>query len=129
MGHNPPPRAGILESLRKLRRTGVAALHNRLQLFLVELEEQKLRLLKILVLAGAAIFLGNCALMVVSATIVVLVGEHARPAVLVVLSLVYIVAAVWAFVALRKELRSAPPPFQDSMSELKKDAEWLKPRD
>jgi uncharacterized membrane protein YqjE len=129
MGGEPPSRTGILETLRKLGRTGVAVVRNRVELFSVELEEQKGRLIKVLVLAGAAIFLGNTALLAVSATIVVLVGERARLAVLVGLSAIYLLAALWAFLALRKELRSAPPPFQETVSELKKDSDCLNPRE
>ncbi|SRR6266568_6761194 len=128
MAENPPPPAGILESLRHLVRTGIGVAQNRVELFSVELEEQKARLVKVLVLAGAAVFLANSALLAVSVTIVVLAGEEARVAVLIGLSVVYVSAAVWAFLALRKELRSAPPPFQDTVSELRKDADWLKPR-
>jgi uncharacterized membrane protein YqjE len=128
MVDNTPPPAGILESLRKLGRTGLVTLQNRLELFSVEVEEQKARLVRVLVLAGAAIFLGNTALLAVSATIVVLAGEQARVVALVGLSVIYVVGAAWAFLALRKELRSAPPPFQDTVSELKKDTDWLNPR-
>jgi uncharacterized membrane protein YqjE len=127
MGEHASSPAGILESLRKLGRTGLTLLHNRLALFSVELEEQKARLVKVLVLAGAAVFLGNTALLAVSATIVVAAGEQARVPVLIGLSVVYLLAALWAFLALRKELRSAPPPFQDTVAELKKDSEWLNP--
>lgn len=129
MEEKPPPRAGIFESARKLGRTGVAVLQNRLELFAVELEEQKVRLVRVLVLAGAAIFLGNTALLAVSATIVVAAGKQARLGVLIGLSIVYAGAALWAVLALRKELRSAPPPFEESVTELKKDSEWLAPRD
>jgi uncharacterized membrane protein YqjE len=128
MGENPPPRAGILESLRRLGHTGVAVLQNRIELLGVELEEQKVQLVRVLVLAGAAIFLGNAALLVVSATVVVLAGEKARVAVLIGLSVIYLLAALAAVLALRKELRAAPPPFHDTVAELKKDADWLNPR-
>jgi uncharacterized membrane protein YqjE len=126
MGESPPP-AGILESLRRLGRSGVAALQNRLELFAIELEEQKVRVVRVLVLAGAAVFLANTALLAVSAAIVMLAGEQARLAVLISLSVIYILAALGAFLALRKELRSAPPPFQDTVAELKKDTDWLNP--
>src|SRR5579872_3779741 len=108
MDEKPPPRAGLFESLRKLGRTGVGVLQNRLELFSVELEEQKVRLIRVLVLTGAAIFLANTALLAISATIVLAVGEQARLAVLIGLSVVYAGASVWAVLALRKELRSAP---------------------
>src|SRR5258708_39933041 len=122
MAENTPSPAGILDSLRQLVRTGVGVLQNRAELFSVEFEEQKVRLVKALVLAGAAVFLANSAVLALSVTIVVLAGERARVAVLIGLSVIYVSAAVWAFLALRKELRSAPPPFQDTVSELKKDA-------
>ncbi len=127
MGEHAPPPAGILESIRKLGRTGVAVLQNRLELLAVEVEEQKLRLVRVLVLAGAAVFLGNSALLAVSVTLVMLAGESARVPALISMSVVYVAAAIWAFLALRKELRSAPPPFKDTVSELKKDGEWLNP--
>jgi uncharacterized membrane protein YqjE len=125
MGENQPPPAGIVESLRKLGRTGIALIQNRLELFAVELEEQKARLVRALMLAGIAIFLGNTALLAASATIVVLAGEKARIPILVGLTAVYILGTVWAIVALRKELRATPPPFKDSIAELKKDSNWL----
>jgi uncharacterized membrane protein YqjE len=127
MGNNAPPPAGILKTLRKLGRTGVALLQNRIELFSVELEEQKARLVKILVLAGVAIFVGNAALLAVSAAIVVLAGPEARVYVLIALSALYILVALWAFLALREELWDSPPPFEDSVSELKKDGDWLNP--
>ena len=81
-----------------------------------------------LLLAAAAIFLANTAVLVVTAMIVVLAGDNARVAVLVCLSLVYVLGALAAFLALRRELRSAPPPFNGTVSELKKDCDWLNPR-
>ena len=127
MGEDPPPQAGIFDSARKLGRTGVAVLRNRLELFSVELEEQKVRLVRLLILAGAAIFLANTALLAFSAMLVFLSGERARVGVLITLSVLYAAGALWAFLVLRKEMRTAPQPFQESVSELKKDTEWLHP--
>lgn len=127
MAGDPPLPAGILASLRRLTQTGIAVVHTRIQLFSVEVEEQKVRVVRLLMLAGLTIFLANTALLAVSATIVVLVGDEARPAVLIALSVIYVGSAVWAFFALRKEIRSAPPPFEETISELKKDTEWLNP--
>ncbi|HTL16811.1 MAG TPA: phage holin family protein [Patescibacteria group bacterium] len=126
MAENSPPH-GILQSLRSLGRSGVEVLQNRLELAAVELEEQKLRLVRMLIFAGSAIFLANTAVLALSATIIVLAGAQARVAVLVGLTVFYTVAAIGALIALRKELRSAPPAFQDSIDELKKDLECLSP--
>src|SRR5215468_8669720 len=97
MGEDPPPQAGIFDSARKLGRTGVGVLRNRLELFSVELEEQKVRLVRLLILAGAAIFLANTALLTFSAMLVFLAGEGARVGVLITLSVLYAAGALWAF--------------------------------
>ena len=128
MSQNELPSGGIIESFRKICDTGLALFQNRLELFGVEVEEQKVRLVRVLCLAGLALILTNTAILVVTATIVVLAGEKAREAVLVVLSLLYLGGAVVAFLVLRREFKSSPPPFSGSISAFKKDREWLDPR-
>ena len=125
---SPAPRPGIFESLRRICDNSLALLQNRAELFAVEVQEQKDHVGKILLLGAVAMFLANAALLVVTGTIVVLVGENARVAVLIILSVVYILATVIAFLLLRHEVRSAPPPFNDTLSELRKDREWLNSR-
>jgi len=125
MPHDDLPTDGILESLRRVCDTVLAVLQNRLELFGVEVEEQKARLLRVLFLGSVAVLLANAALFVVTATIILLVEEGARVVVMVGLSLLYTGAAGGIFWLLRKELRSAPLPFTDTVSELKKDREWL----
>jgi uncharacterized membrane protein YqjE len=122
------PSDGVFESLRRLCATGLAVFQNRLELFGVEVEEQKTRLLRVLFLGAAAVLLANIALLAVTLAIIVLAGEGARVAVLVGLSLFYASAAGGVFLLLRKELRSAPPPFNGTVLELKKDREWLDPQ-
>jgi uncharacterized membrane protein YqjE len=127
MPSTEPPAPGLFESLRRLCDRGLALLQNRVELFGVEIEEQKVRLVRLLVLGGLTVLLSCMALGVITATIVVLAGEKARGPVLIALSALYVLAAMAAFMALRKESRSAPPPFRDTISELKKDRDWLNP--
>ena len=122
--HQPGPR-GVFESLRKIGDSGVALLQNRLELLGLEIHEQKERLVKVLLLAIGMLFLGNMAALVVTVTIVVLAGPEARKPVLIVLSLLYVLATAAAFFGLRKELRGSPPPLSDTVSELKKDRDWI----
>jgi uncharacterized membrane protein YqjE len=129
MPSGDPPPGGVFNSVRALLVTGLALIQNRVELFGVEVEEQKARLVRSLVLAGVAIFLANTAVLVVTATIVLLVPDGARVGVLIGMCVVYVVAAVIAFQLLRKEMASAPPPFRGTISELKKDCDWLKPKD
>jgi len=128
MAENEPPAPGFVETLRRLCSRALRSLQNSVELFAVEVQEQKARLVKVLILTATAVLLANMALLVLTATIVVLAGPGARKPVLIALSLFYVLGAAGTFVLLRKELRSAPPPFEDTVSELKKDFEWLNPQ-
>jgi uncharacterized membrane protein YqjE len=128
MAPNDPPSSGILETAHKLADTSLGLLHNRLELFAVDLQEQRVRLMRLLILVTVAIFLANLAAVLVAATIIVLAGESARVYALIGMSLLVVAAVVVAFLAIRKELRSAPPPFQGTLAELQKDREWLNSR-
>ncbi len=127
MPEDEPPSRGVLQSLRSISDSALALLQNRLELFGVEIQEQKERVVRLLVLTAVVVFLGNMAVILVTFTIVVLAGEKARGPLLIGLSLVYVLAAVAAFLALRKELRSGPTPLGDTVDEIKKDRDWLNP--
>ena len=128
MAEPESPSTGLLASLRSLCDSGLALLQTRAELLGVELQEQKLRLVRVLVLAAVAVFLANMAAVVVTATIVFLASESVRVPLLLVFSAFYVVATTVAFLWLRKELRGGAPPLADTVSELKKDREWLNSR-
>lgn len=128
MAGDEPPRSGIFASLRSICDSGIALLQNRVELFSVELEEQKIRLVRLLALVAAAVFLANTAVLAITVTIIVVVGNRARVPVLIGLCVLYSGAAVAAFLALRKELKEGPEPFEGTISEIKRDREWLNRR-
>ena len=68
-------------------------LQNRIELFGVEVEEQKARLLRMFLFGAVAVVLANTALLLVTATIILLAGEGSQLPVLVGLSLLYCSAA------------------------------------
>ena len=128
MSQTEPPSRGVLDTLRGLCDAGLALLQNRVELFAVEVQEEKARFLRTLVLSAGVFFLAGVAAVMVTISIVVLAGESARLPVLLALTLGYVAGAVGAWLALRKHLRSTPPPFQGTVSELKKDRDWLSSR-
>jgi len=128
MTSNDLPPGGVIESCRRIADNGLALLQTRLELFANELQEQKARALKMLMLGGAAVCLANLAVVMVAATIVVLAGERARVLVLVALCLLFVFGALVAFLALRRDLRDSPPPFRDTLAEIRKDRDWLNSR-
>lgn len=118
---------GLFRSLKGLLQSGGALLQNRVELFVAEVEEQKARLVKLLLLCAVTMLLGNIALLVVSTIIVLVAGPAARLPVLIGLAVVYSGGALAAYLALRRELRDAPPPFRDTVGEIKKDRACLEP--
>ena len=127
MAEDEPPSRGVLQSLRGLTDSILALLQNRLELFGVEIQEQKERLLRVLIWTAVVVFLGNMTAILLTLTIVVLAGEKARGPVLIGLTLVYLAGAIAAILALRKEMRSVPPALSETIAEIKKDRDWLKP--
>jgi uncharacterized membrane protein YqjE len=127
MGDDGQSRGGPIESLRRIGDTGLALLQNRLALFAVELQEEKERLIRVVALVAVLVFLVNMGIVMLTVTIVILAGEDYRNKVLIGLCALYLLSAVAVFLVLRKHLRTAPAPFSETVSELKKDRDWLKP--
>src|SRR5262245_7773298 len=124
MASAPEESRNAAGSLRRVLRLVLATLSSRTELLLVELQEERHRLLEALLLAVALIIAGTLALLMVSLAIVAILWEH-RVAALVVLSLLYVGAAVGVFLQLRRRLRSWEA-FSGTLNEFEKDREWLK---
>jgi len=122
-----PP--GLIASLRRMAEALLSVLRNRIDLFGVELQEEKARLVSALIWTAAAIFFGLLAIIFITATVVYLCPEKARPYVLIGFSLVYLLLFVNAASCLRRILKEGPPPFSESVSELKKDLAWMRSRE
>jgi uncharacterized membrane protein YqjE len=128
MSAKDPKAGGLMESLRRVGHSLVALLQNRLQLFSVELQEEKFRALQaVLWLAGGVILIFLGLAMGVGATGVLVYTRWGVPGlagltvILVLLGLV-VLAVMW------NRLKSSEPPFSGTIKELKKDCEWLQKR-
>jgi uncharacterized membrane protein YqjE len=115
---------GVFDSSKRLLRTAAAVAQNRLELLLVEVQEERARLFDTLLVAAGAIACGLMALIMVSFALVVIFWEEHRIAVLVGLSLIYIAAAVIGFWQLSVRLRNWQG-FSATLAEFKKDCAWL----
>lgn len=113
--------SGFIGSLRALADGLLASAQERLELFGVELQEEKFRLIQIIVWISAAIFAGGMAITFASITLVYLFWESARLAVLGTLTLFYSGALVAVIVAFRRYLARQPRPFAASLQEIKND--------
>jgi uncharacterized membrane protein YqjE len=129
MEPEPKSSAGLLAALRRLGRTALGTLRNRVELFALELREEHEWFVEALILAGVCLMLGAAALVGLTVTIVVFAPPPARPYVLGAFSLVYLGLAIGAGFRLRAHLKDRTPPFSDTVSELKKDIAWADPQE
>ena len=117
-------RAGIFASLRRLLKTVLAIAQNRLELLLVELQQERWRFFDALLLAGAVLTLAAMTVMVATITLVVVCVEAKRLDLLVGLMLLCLAATIVAFWRLRTRLKNWAP-FSGTLTELKKDKACL----
>lgn len=113
-----------------LQRLGAAALglvYGHVELFGIELQEQKERSLQALILTGMALIAGLLLLLGLSALLLVLAGEAYRLHAILSLCLVYSLALLLCVWRLRRLQCNPLPPFSATLAELARDRERLLP--
>jgi uncharacterized membrane protein YqjE len=116
---------GILEKLRSSVDGGLALAENRLEIFGVELHEEKCRLVEMFIWASALIAFGMMALTLLTFVVVVLFWDNARVPALGILSGLYVLAALLAWRGLNARLNNSTS-FSGTLGELRKDRECLR---
>ena len=114
-------RPGFLGSFRALGDGLLATVQDRLELFSVELHEEKLRLVQTFIWISAALFAGMMAITFASLTLVYLFWESARLAALGGLTLLYGAAFAVIVAGFRRYLARQPKPFAASLQEIGED--------
>lgn len=125
MATTDPKTGGLIEAVRRAGQAVVALLQNRLQLFSVELQEEKYRAIQAMLWLGvgaAFVFLG---LAMGVGAVGVYVYQQWGIAGLVGLTLVLLLVGVAVLVTMWNRLKTSNPPFAETIRELKKDSEWL----
>jgi uncharacterized membrane protein YqjE len=126
MASPSPASAGLVGSLRALGDGLIASVQERLELFSVELQEEKFRLIQTFIWISAAVFTAMMALMFASLTFVYVFWESARLAVLISLTVVYSGALVAIVVAFRRYVARQPKPFAATLQEIAEDRECIR---
>ena len=117
-----PP--GLPETLRRLGAAILALLQNRLELLVVELHEDRIRLFEALLMLIALVALGIFTLMLATAGVVVLIWHQFGVPGLFILCGISLIATV--LVGWRLQLRlNNWPLLSGTMEQLKKDRECL----
>ena len=118
---------GFLGSFRVLGDSLLASVQDRLELFTIELQEEKFRLIQTFLWISAAVFTGMMAITFASLTLVYLFWESARLAVLGGLTLLYAGALVGIIVAFRRYRARLPNPFTATLQEIGDDRACIQP--
>jgi uncharacterized membrane protein YqjE len=115
---------GVFESLGRLLKTVIVIAHNRLELLLVEVQEERWRFFNALLLAGVVLILALMTLMAATITIVVVCVKADRLDLVVALVLVYLAATIFSLWRLHSRLKNWVP-FSATLAEIKKDKACL----
>jgi uncharacterized membrane protein YqjE len=107
--------------LRKTLGTGLGALHNRGELFMIELQEEKSRLINLIIRGIGALFLAMMTALLITGAVIFIVPEEYRLYAVGAFAALYLIGTLWAIMSLKSLLKKIP--FGDTMAEFKKDAE------
>jgi uncharacterized membrane protein YqjE len=117
-------RHGVFETVRRLAATVLAILHNRLELVVVELEQERLRLFDALLLAAVVVTLGFFTLATAVVAVLIVVWDKYGVNGLMAASGLGLVCTLFAYWRLRARLKNWTL-LSSTMAELKKDRECL----
>jgi len=121
-----PGSSGLLGSLRGLADGLLGSAHDRLELFTIELHEEKYRLIQSFIWISSIVFLAALALVFVSFALVVLLWETARMTAIAALAAAYVLGLIAAVIGFKRHLRQQPRPFAGTLAELKNDRECIR---
>ncbi len=115
------PSPGFMASLRALGDTALHALQSRLTLFSVEFQEERLRLVQLVIWLTAAIFTGVMALAFASLALAFWLWQSSPLLAVTVLAGIYLVAFGVIGIAFKRYLARQPRPFDATIQELERD--------
>ncbi len=120
-----PGSPGLYQALKNTVATLLGMAQTRLELAGLELQLEKIRLLRQVALAFGIIISAAFGVLLLVALTTLLFWEQ-RIVVVAVFTGVFVALAVWFYVALKRSVATAEPLFTGSLSELQKDLAQLK---
>jgi uncharacterized membrane protein YqjE len=117
-------RPGLLAALSRLAATILAVIQNRLELLVVELQEERIRLFNALLLTAVIVALGLFTLTMAAVAVVLIIWNKFGVTGLWVMSGLGLLSTLLAYWRLRARLKNWPL-LAGTLAELKKDRECL----
>lgn len=124
MDHAPQESGGLLATGKRILGTVYSLAETRLELFLLELQEERIRLFDALLLVGLCLVCSLMALVLLTVTVVMVCGENYRLPALVLLTLAYASGAGWSAWKLRRRLQQWQS-FAATLEQFRKDQSCL----
>lgn len=121
------PKADQGSSPRRLGAAFLGLLHSHVELFGIELQEQKARTLSLLLFAGLALVFALLLLTGLSALLLIILWDSYRLAGIVGLCTFYLLAAIFCGLRLKAAIFDESSPFHATLEELANDRERLMP--
>lgn len=119
-------RGGLLHSIKHLAHSLLGAAHTRLEIFATEIEEERLRLEQLLLIALAAAFCIGMALLLSVGFVLIYFWDTHRLLTVGVLTVTFTVLAAVLTWILRTRVKTRPKPFAITRGELAKDGAMLR---
>lgn len=118
------PRPGA--SPRRLGAAVLGLLHDHVELFGIELQEQKARSLRLLLFAGFALIFGLLLIVGLSSVLIVALWDtpYRMPA-MIALCVIYGIATIYCAIRLHAAVSDESSPFSATLHELARDREHL----
>ena len=117
---------GFAESVRRIGKSLLDLLHTRAELFSIELQEEKVRVLRLVLWVAAAIAVGVSGLLIAMGALALWVWESAGYWGLIGLAIGALGAAAVILWGVHRNVTNGPAPFAGTVAEFKKDAACLR---
>ncbi len=124
--HKP---AGLLDTARRVGDSLLGLVQNRVELFALELQEEKLRAVKLLIWLALALALGMAGLLLGLGALALFLWQLSGYIGLVGLAVVSLACAAAILWFVHSRVRKGPVPFNQTVAEFKKDRECLRKKD
>lgn len=126
----PPPTpgekgGGILDSLRGIAAALIELIHTRLELLVTELEEERVRILELLLWAAGALFFFGVGVLLLTVLLVAVFWDNHRIAAVVLLAAIFFAIGLALAFGVRNRLHARSRLFSTSLDELERDKNRL----
>jgi len=116
----------LLESLRAAAGTGLDAIHTRVQLFGVELEQELLHACSLIIQSVTTLLLSCLAVGFIGLAVIVAFWDSHRVLVAILVAAFFVLLAAAAALFLKRTLAGRPKPFQSTLEVLERDIDTLR---